>query len=177
MTTFSRQVDRYFNYFQTGVLIFLGSTLILTVFVEVLIRYVFHVPLFGLEGLSKMIGVWLYFFGAVYGTREESHVKGDVAQLFVESRRGRTILNLVVSILSASLSIFWIPYAYKYTAFIFVSGQRTPGFRWPRVFSVSSVLYGSIFMAVYFIANSIKYGLALRHVGRQLFEEGLESKP
>jgi len=74
-----------------------GALLTLTVVLQVFLRYVLKSPLFGLEEFSRLIGVWVYFLGAVFGTRFDSmsramwqHVfsKHRVPGLFLASRPG-----------------------------------------------------------------------------------------
>ena len=45
-----------------------GATVTLTVVLQVMLRYIFKSPLFGLEEFSRLIAVWVYFFGAIFGT-------------------------------------------------------------------------------------------------------------
>ena len=63
-----------------------GAMLTLTVVLQVFLRYVLKSPLFGLEEFSRLIGVWVYFLGAIFGTRLDSHVQGDVAARFLRQR-------------------------------------------------------------------------------------------
>ena len=59
-------IDTFFD--QSGtILIVIGGVLVtLTVVLQVVLRYIFKAPLFGLEELSRLIAVWVYFLGAIF---------------------------------------------------------------------------------------------------------------
>ncbi|KUK61302.1 MAG: Tripartite ATP-independent periplasmic transporter DctQ component, partial [Synergistales bacterium 57_84] len=63
------------------IIMIISSMAILTlVLVQVLLRYVFVMPLMGVEEVATMVGFWLYFMGASWGTAERSHIKADLMQ-------------------------------------------------------------------------------------------------
>ena len=48
------------------------STIVLVILVltQVALRYIFKLPLFGVEELACMAGFWMYFMGSANGSRE-----------------------------------------------------------------------------------------------------------
>jgi TRAP-type C4-dicarboxylate transport system permease small subunit len=151
------QVDKWMDTGGNFLIILGGSGIALTVFLQVLLRYVFKHPIFGLEELSRLIAVWVYFIGAVYGTREESHVFGDVARMVFKTPRAKAILGFLASFFSLITCIIFTVYSYDYTIWLYETGERTTGLWWPRVISVSSMLFGAVFMAAYLLVKTINY--------------------
>jgi TRAP-type C4-dicarboxylate transport system permease small subunit len=143
-------------------LIILGGVLItLTVVLQVILRYIFKVPLFGLEELSRLIAVWVYFLGAIFGTKWDSHVQGDMAGRLFRSERSRSIIKSVVWTLSLLVSILFLYHSATYSIWIYGTGEKTTGLWWPRIYSVGSMLFGAFFITLYSLANVIKYSGAV----------------
>jgi TRAP-type transport system small permease protein len=134
-----------------------GALLTLTVVLQVFLRYVLKSPLFGLEEFSRLIGVWVYFLGALFGTRFESHVQGDVAARLFKTARSRAVLSITTWIFSLVLCMLFLYHSGAYSLWLYETGEKTTGLWWPRITSVGSMFFGAIFMTLYSIANVIKY--------------------
>lgn len=155
-----------------SVLIITGGSLVtLTVVLQVLLRYVFKVPLFGLEEFSRLIAVWVYFLGAIFGTKWDSHVQGDVAERIFSSPRSKAILKTITWLLSLLVCILFLYHSTTYCVWLYGTGERTTGLWWPRIYSVGSMFFGAFFMTLYSIANVIKYA-ALSIIGQQTTQGG-----
>jgi TRAP-type C4-dicarboxylate transport system permease small subunit len=74
-------------YFQKGFIIIAGCVVVVLIFIEVMLRYVFGSPLFGVEELVTLIAMWLYFLGASYGAYERSHIKAELVHLWFKTPR------------------------------------------------------------------------------------------
>ncbi len=141
-----------------------GALMTLTVVLQVLLRYVFKQPLFGLEEFSRLVAIWLYFLGAVLSTRNDNHVQGDVANKYISGERARTFLRAFVWLLCLVTCLLFLYHSGSYSWWIYGTGERTTGLWWPRVISVGSMFFGAAFMTLYSLANVIKYLItALNH--------------
>lgn len=147
-------------------LIILGGVLItLTVVLQVILRYIFKVPLFGLEEFSRLVAVWVYFLGAIFGTKWDSHVQGDVAGRLFQTQRSRSVIKSLVWALSLVVSLLFLYHSAAYSIWLYATGERTTGLWWPRIYSVGSMLFGAFFITLYSLANVIKYsGAAINGV-------------
>ena len=142
-------------------LIILGGALVtLTVVLQVVLRYIFKVPLFGLEEFSRLIAVWVYFLGAILGTKGDSHVQGDVAGKLFSTNRSKAVIKTIAWVLSLCVCILFLYHSAAYSIWLYGTGERTTGLWWPRIYSVGSMLIGAFFMALYSIANVVKYSVA-----------------
>ncbi|HES59045.1 MAG TPA: TRAP transporter small permease subunit, partial [Caldithrix sp.] len=75
---------------------------ILIMFVEVLLRYVFKSDLYGIEEIVVIAAFWLYFMGSSYGVYEKSHVKADILPQMM-SQKAQKILNIIIRFIMAVL--------------------------------------------------------------------------
>ena len=145
-----------------SVLTILGGALVtLTVVLQVILRYIFKVPLFGLEEFSRLIAVWVYFLGAIFGTKWDSHVQGDVAGRIFSTNRSKAVIKTIAWVLSLCVCILFLYHAAAYSVWLYGTGERTTGLWWPRIYSVGSMLFGAFFMTLYSIANVVKYSVAV----------------
>lgn len=150
-------IDTFLDQSGTILIVLGGSVVTLTVVLQVVLRYIFKAPLFGLEEFSRLIAVWVYFLGAIFGIKLDSHVQGDVAGLLFNTDHARSIIKTITWCLSLLLCIFFLYHSAKYSIWLYGTGERTTGLWWPRIMSVGSMLFGAIFMTVYSIANFTKY--------------------
>lgn len=134
-----------------------GIVMTLTVVLQVLLRYVFKVPLFGLEEFSRLVAIWIYFMGAVFSTRDDNHVQGGVADKYITNERARLFLRACVWALCLFTCCLFLFHSGTYSWWIYGTGERTTGLWWPRIISVSSMFFGAFFMAVYSLSNAVKY--------------------
>ena len=134
-----------------------GAGITLTVVLQVLLRYIFKAPLFGLEEFSRLIAVWVYFIGAIFGTKLDSHVQGDVAERLFGTSRSRAKIKTITWFLSLVLCVLFLYHATKYSIWLYGTGERTTGLWWPRIMGVGSMFFGAVFMTLYTVANFVKY--------------------
>jgi TRAP-type C4-dicarboxylate transport system permease small subunit len=134
-----------------------GIVMTLTVVLQVLLRYVFKVPLFGLEEFSRLVAIWIYFMGAVFSTRDDNHVQGGIADNYIAKERSRLFLRGIVWAICLFTCGLFLYHSGTYSLWIYGTGERTTGLWWPRIISVSSMFFGAVFMTAYSLANTIKY--------------------
>ncbi|WP_161626883.1 TRAP transporter small permease [Desulfospira joergensenii] len=150
-------VDRILTHGFSFLIVLGGTLMTLTVVVQVLLRYVFKQPLFGLEEFSRLVAIWIYFLGAIFSTKTDNHVQGDVANKYIKGERARIILRAIVWTLSLLTCLLFLYHSGTYSWWIYGTGERTTGLWWPRIISVGSMFFGAFFMTLYSLANLIKY--------------------
>jgi TRAP-type C4-dicarboxylate transport system permease small subunit len=150
-------IDQGLTHIFSFLLVIGGALMTLTVLLQVLLRYVFKQPLFGLEEFSRLVAIWLYFIGAIYSTKTDNHVQGDVANKYITGERARIILRTIVWAICLLTCILFLYHSATYSWWIYGTGERTTGLWWPRIISVGSMFVGAFFMTLYSLANLIKY--------------------
>jgi len=164
-------IDRAITHVFSFLIVLGGTLMTLTVVIQVLLRYVFKQPLFGLEEFSRLVAIWLYFLGAVFSTKTDNHVQGDVANKYITGERARIVLRTIVWVICLVTCILFLYHSGTYSWWIFGTGERTTGLWWPRIISVGSMFFGAFFMTIYSLANVIKYfSSALNYTNNPLKE-------
>jgi len=123
---------------------------ILIMFVEVLLRYVFKSDLYGIEEIVVIAAFWLYFMGSSYGVYEKSHVKADILPQMM-SQKAQKILNIIIRFIMAVLCCLFAYWAVGMISHALKYMPRTTGLRIPIVISQFSILLGYFLMSIYSI--------------------------
>ena len=142
-------------YFQKGFIIIAGCVVTVLIFIEVMLRYVFGSPLFGVEELITMIAMWMYFLGAAYGAYERSHIKAELIHLWFKEPRSLAVINSIGSLITVVLSLIMVSWSYPYFVWGIQEGEMSQALLLPMVLSQSAVFFGAILMSIYFIAELV----------------------
>jgi len=128
-------------------------TVVVLVLIQVSLRYIFKLPLFGVEELACMAGFWMYFIGAANGSRERSHIKADILNAMIRNQKvlsfSKALGNLVVTVL-ACIMVQW---AMRYFQWSMKSWERSPALMIPMVYAQFSLVVSSFLMAFYFLVE------------------------
>jgi TRAP-type transport system small permease protein len=142
---------------QKWFMIVAGSAVVLLVFIQVLLRYVFGSPLFGIEELVCLIAMWLYFIGASYGAYERSHIKADLMHLWFRTPRSLAFANSVSSAVTLLLAAVMVHWSYPYFVWGIKRGETSQALLLPMVLSQSAVFFGAILMCFYFLVEFVDH--------------------
>lgn len=161
-------------YFQKGFIIFAGCIVTILIFIEVMLRYVFGSPLFGVEEMVTLIAMWLYFLGASYGAYERSHIKAELVHLWFKEPKSLARVNSFSSLITVALSLIMVSWSYPYFVWGIQKGETSQALLLPMVISQSAVFFGAIFMSIYFIAELVDN--VLESFGKPPFFKNLSMK-
>lgn len=144
--------------FPQKLIMVISSMAILTlVIVQVVLRYVFVMPLMGVEELATMVGFWLYFMGASWGTAERTHIKADLVNAFVKDPKKLIWIKALTGLISVALSLFMTYWGWKYVLWGITKGQMSPTLRLPMIYSQVSIFICALLMDFYFAVEFIDY--------------------
>lgn len=142
---------------QRGFMIVAGCFVAVLVFLEVLLRYVFGSPLFGVEELVCLIAMWLYFIGASYGAYERSHIKAELVHLWLKTSRAHALVNSLSSAITLVLCLIMVSWSYPYFIWGIKKGETSQALLLPMVLSQSAIFFGSILMSLYFLVELVDH--------------------
>lgn len=118
------------------------------VFIQVILRYVLHHPLMGIEEMLLFPTIWLYFLGGAIASRDRNHIECRVVTMYV---RGSSLH--VANALKAAISLvvaIWLTYgAYKYFRYALRVGKESDMLYIPLVFGESALFIGLLLMCIY----------------------------
>ncbi|MDO9508861.1 MAG: TRAP transporter small permease subunit [Thermovirgaceae bacterium] len=159
---------RVLGIFQKTVMIISSMAILALVLVQVLLRYVFKLPLMGVEEIATMVGFWLYLMGASWGTAERTHIKADVMQAVVKDPRKLIWIKVFTSVLTVILSGMMVYWGWGYVVWGYTKMQLSPTLMIPMIYSQSSLFLGAILMFFYFWVELTDY--FLQAIGKKPIE-------
>jgi len=140
---------------QQIVLIVTSLFISIFMFVEVMLRYVFHKPIMGIEEILPLGAFWLYFIGAAYGSYKRSHIKAEVVEMMVKNPRRVAITRVVASVITFGVSLYLCKWGFDFFIYGLTQGQFSATLFIPMVYSQSAVFFGLILMTFYFLIELI----------------------
>lgn len=141
---------------QRLILLMASLLLVSSLVITVLLRYVFNSDLFGLEEFIIIPGFWLYFLGAAYGTRDDSHIKADLVTEFVTNKSKVKIIQVITQFITFITCVIMTVWGFDFLLWSYNSGAKSPALNIPSYFSQMSVFIGFLLMSIYFLTNLIR---------------------
>lgn len=84
---------------------------------QVITRYVFQVPIMGLEETILYPTIWLYMLGGVSASRDNSHIRANVLEIFLKTPRQHAALAIIGEIVSLIIGFWLLYWAWDYTQY------------------------------------------------------------
>jgi len=126
-------------------------------FVQVVTRYVLQVPVMGLEETIMYPTLWLYIFGAVNASRENSHIRANVLEIFLKTDRQHTILAIAGELISLTVGIWLLTWAWDYTRYAWRVWRESPTLYIPTFYADVALLVGMVLMMAYTCIHLVKH--------------------
>jgi TRAP-type C4-dicarboxylate transport system permease small subunit len=124
-------------------------TVALGQFVQVITRYVFQTPVMGLEETMLYPMFWLYVLGAVNASRENSHIRANVLEIFLETERARRVLACVGEVLSLIVGLWLLSWVWDFTRYSWRVWRESPTLYIPVFYADIALLLGIVLMMVW----------------------------
>ncbi len=131
-------------------------------FVQVITRYVLQVPVMGLEETMLYPTLWLYILGAVNASRENTHIRANVLEIFVKTDRGHTILAIIGEVISLVVGLWLLSWAWTYTEYAWRTWRESPTLYIPTFYADIALVTGLALMMVYTTLHLIGHIRRLR---------------
>jgi len=138
-------MERFFRYTLTALI----SIVALMEFYQVLMRYVFEIPVMGLEEVLVYPTLWLYFLGSVNASREDTQIKANVLDVFLKTDRAKLIVRVVADIMSVIVASWLTYWAWDYLRYALRVKKESPTLYIPTIYAESSFFIGLVFMTMY----------------------------
>lgn len=158
-------MERLFRYVLTGLI----GIVALTQFVQVITRYIFEIPIMGLEESVIIPTLWLYMLGAVNASREDTQIRANVLEIFIKTERGHTILALIGEVISLVISLWLTYWAWDYFNYALRVWKESPTLYIPTFFHECSLFVGLVLITGFI-------GLHIIRLARQLTSPSLSTE-
>lgn len=147
---------------------FISATMFVTcialailMFTQVIFRYVLSSPFVGIEEVSILLAVWIYFLGMGYATKSQEHIQGGILSLVVSDPIIFKTVRLFGSVLCMIAACIFGYFACKYALKEIDRGRSSIVMQWPRWIWSSSMVVGFTMMILYFLLQSYKEWIQL----------------
>lgn len=117
-----------------------------TMTVQVILRYLGW-PLMGVEEMSTLFGLWLYFAGFALVSVHNEHIRGGFLTGLL-SEPARRVFDRVVLALCAAICLYVFVLSVDYAQFIAEVNRRSTFLRWPTILWVASLNVGLLLSVV-----------------------------
>jgi TRAP-type C4-dicarboxylate transport system permease small subunit len=121
--------------------------------IEIVTRFVFRSPLFGLEEITLICMMWLYMIGAVVASHKRAHLDAEMMELVTSRKRVLALIRALATFVTLIIAGFILAWSYSLFAWGLEKQQGTPVFRIPWVVSQSSLFFASIMFVVYLLRD------------------------
>jgi len=146
-------VDKFFKYLLTALI----TIVALGQFVQVITRYVLQVPVMGLEETMLYPTLWLYMLGAVNASRENSHIRANVLEIFLKSPKNLLVLAILGEFLSLVIGAWLTYWAWDFTGYSWRVWKGSPTLYLPTFYADISLFIGMILIMGYTCKNFYKH--------------------
>jgi TRAP-type C4-dicarboxylate transport system permease small subunit len=138
-------MDRFAKYLLTGLILIVA----LGQFVQVITRYVLQVPVMGLEETMLYPTLWLYILGAVNASRENTHIRANVLEIWLTSEQQHRVLAIVGEIISLVIGLWLLSWAWDYTRYAWRVWKESPTLYIPTFYADVALVIGLALMMIY----------------------------
>ncbi len=145
-------MERFFKYTLT----ILISTVAAMEFYQVIMRYIFEIPVMGLEETLVYPTLWLYFLGSVNASREDTQIKANVLDVFLKTERASLIVRVIADLMSVIVSAWLTYWAWDYFRYALRVWKESPTLYIPTFWAECSVFVGLVLMTVFAIVYLVK---------------------
>lgn len=131
-------MERGFRY----VLTLLLGVVAITQFVQVFTRYVLEIPVMGLEEATVFPSLWLYMMGAANASRENTQIRANVLEIFINSARGHARLGVLTEVVSLIVCGWLIHWSWDFTRYSWRTWRESATLYWPTFYADVALLIG-----------------------------------
>jgi TRAP-type transport system small permease protein len=136
-------------------------TVALGQFVQVITRYVFQTPVMGLEETMLYPMFWLYMLGAVNASRENTHIRANVLEIFLGTERARLVLACIGEVLSLIIGLWLLTWVWDFTRYSVRVWRESPTLYIPVFYADIALLIAMVLMMAWSVLHLARHLRAL----------------
>ncbi len=146
-------MNRFVSILLTGLicLVALGQ------FVQVITRYVLEIPVMGLEETLLYPTLWLYMLGAVNASRENTHIRANVLEIFLKTPKQHTVLAIIGEVVSLVVGCWLTYWAWRFTKYSWRVWKESPTLYIPTFYVDVALVIGLVLMMIYTAYHLFKH--------------------
>ncbi|MBM6590583.1 TRAP transporter small permease [Brevibacterium sp. RIT 803] len=153
MTTFLASGAKGLISAQRWIMFICCACVIIGLFAQVILRYVFETTMLGLSELILIPTLWMYFIGASYASAQRTHISADVLQSYIRNRRVKGAIRAIVAVISVAIGLILSWWAFLYVEHGLSRPKSTSVYEIPLITVQVAVLVGFVLMTFYTAVN------------------------
>ena len=126
------------------------------VVVQVIVRYILHVSIGGVEELPVYLMMTSVWIAAIFVARGDGHVKIELLDMFVKNKKVVDCVNIFLCGLSCAALGYFTSLCYKYMLRMQKYGDVTAGLEIPVWIFILIMVISCGMMAFYYAINTVK---------------------
>lgn len=154
MKTVLKQIDHVFEVFEEYIVLIAGTAVTLMILLNALFRII-QVDWFGAEELTLIVGVWLYFVGSICAARDNTHISGDMLNMFISNKHITYGFNIFRDLISLVMSGVFTVWTFQFLTWQISLGAQTAVYKVPNFISLIPVPLFFAFWTLYLLRNLI----------------------
>ena len=138
-------MEKFFKYALT----ILISSVAIIEFYQVLMRYIFEIPVMGIDEILVYPTLWLYFMGSVNASREDTQIKANVLEVFLHSEKAKLVVRIFADVFSLIISCWLTTWAWDYFQYAWKIWKESPTLYIPTFYAEMAFFIGMALMTVF----------------------------
>jgi len=138
-------MERFFKYS----LMILISTVAIMEFYQVVMRYIFEIPVMGLEEVLVYPTLWLYILGSVNASREDTQIKANVLDVFLKTEKAKMVVRVIADFFSVIVASWLTYWAWDYFRYALRVWKESPTLYIPTFYAECAMFLGLVLMSLY----------------------------
>lgn len=126
-------------------------------FVQVVTRYVLEIPVMGLEETMLYPTVWLYILGSVNASRENTHIRANVLEIFITRETSHTILAIIGEVISLIVGLWLTSWAWSFTQYAWRVWRESPTLYIPTFYFDVALVVGLSLMMLFTAMHLLRH--------------------
>ena len=127
---------------------------------QVLLRYIFHMPIMWLDESIIFPAIWLYMLGCANASRENTQIVAKILPVFFSAPRQTAFFDVCAQVCSVIISSWLTWYALEYFLYAMKIKRKTGYLFLPMTIGETALCVGMLFITAYTLLQLIK---SLRH--------------
>ena len=138
-------MERFFKY----ALPLLISIVAAMEFYQVVMRYIFEIPVMGLDEMLVYPTLWLYILGSVNASREDTQIKANVLDVFLKTDKSILLVRVIADCMAVTVSCWLTYWAYDYFLYALRVWKESPTLYVPTFYAECALFIGLVLMTAY----------------------------
>lgn len=149
-----KKIDSFFETIEEYILLITGTVVTLMILASAVFRFI-KFDWFGSEELTLIVGVWLYFVGSICAARNNTHISGDMLNMFISNKQVVFLFNVIRDAVSIAMDAVFTVWTFQFLTWQISLGASTAVYKLPNFISLIPIPLFFAFWVVYLIRNLV----------------------